>query len=263
MPDERTIGVFDSGLGGLSVMRNLLEILPDESFLYFADSAWCPYGNRSVGEIAERSVKITEYLLGKGAKLIVVACNTATAAAIDILRSNYHVPFIGIEPAVKQAALHTSSGKVGVLATQNTFQGRLFRETSAKFAAGKDVLIQVMEGLVEVVEEDKIDTPEAVQLLTGYIRPMVEAGVDQIVLGCTHYPFLIPAIRNIVPVNVVIHDPSPAVAKQTAHILKEYKLESSGSKVNHKAVTTGNEKVLKNFINKIGLNIPDCEKIAL
>ncbi len=258
MKERHFIGVFDSGMGGLSVLQSLLELLPGESFHYFADSAWCPYGNRSTEEIIARADAITTHFLAGGAKLVVVACNTATAEAIDHLRSHYPVPFVGIEPAIKQAAYHTASGKVGVLATRNTIQGRLFRETSARYASGKDIMIQVGEGLVEVVEEGRIETPAAMALLKRYITPMIEAGVDQVVLGCTHYPFLIPAIQRIVPPDVVIHDPSPAVARQTAAVLKSNNLEAvTGTPVLHQAETTGNREQLLGMIQHLGLDISD------
>lgn len=251
MSDERPVGIFDSGLGGLSVLKNLITLLPDETFVYFADSGYCPYGSKSVQAVEARSRTITEFLTGEDVKMVVVACNTATAAAIDYLRSTYPLPFIGIEPAIKQAALHTRSGKVGVLATQNTFQGRLFRETSTKYANDKDVMIRVGHGLVEMVEEDTIDTAESQELLRSYIEPMIDAGVDQIVLGCTHYPFLIPKIREMVPGSVVIHDPSPAVARQTAKILGEFNILSSGPRRKAKYYTTGDLATLKRFLKRL------------
>jgi glutamate racemase len=261
--DDRPIGVFDSGLGGLSVLGELIRTLPNESFLYLADSAYCPYGSRSAEEVTTRSFLITEHLMLLGAKMVVVACNTATAAAIDALRESYPIPFIGIEPAIKQAALHTASGKVGVLATRNTFQGRLFRETSARYASDTNVFIQPGDGLVEVVEENRIHTPEARQLLQSYILPMLAEGVDQIVLGCTHYPFLIPIIREIVPEHVVIHDPSPAVARQTARVLTENQLESNSQTVLHQAETTGDPDMLTRMIDQLNLPIGSIKGITL
>jgi glutamate racemase len=253
MADNRPVGIFDSGLGGLTVLQSLVSHLPEESFFYLADSAFCPYGDKPVEAVQERTVLITEFLMERGAKAVVVACNTATAAAIDLLRGSYSIPFIGIEPAIKQAALHTLSGKVGVLATRNTFQGKLFQETSAKYANDKDVYIQVGEGLVELVEGDLMNTPESIALINHYIQPMIEAGVDQIVLGCTHYPFLIPVIRSLVPDNVVIHDPSPAVAKHTAHVLQDKGLESVRKLQPHQFFTTGNPLLLKTMIQRMDL----------
>jgi len=263
MSDNRPVGVFDSGLGGLSVMLSLYGTLPDESFIYYADSAWCPYGSKSIAEVKERANRITKFLMDKGAKAIVVACNTATAAAIDELRADFPIPFIGIEPAIKQAALHTRSGKVGVLATRNTFQGRLFRETSARYANDKDVYIQPGDGLVEIVEEDRIGTPEAKKLLRSYIHPMIEAGVDQIVLGCTHYPFLIPEIRTMVPDHIIIHDPSPAVARQTRHVLEESGLLSENSSKHDKFFTSGDTEMMEKMLQRLGMRALAAQQVNL
>ncbi|MFO7723609.1 MAG: glutamate racemase [Bacteroidales bacterium] len=263
MSDHRPVGVFDSGLGGLSVLLSLYGTLPDESFIYYADSAWCPYGSKSMAEVRERTFRITRFLMDKGAKAIVVACNTATAAAIDDLRASFPIPFIGIEPAIKQAALHTRSGKVGVLATRNTFQGRLFMETSARFANDKDLHIQPGDGLVEIVEEDRIATPEARQLLLSYITPMIEAGVDQIVLGCTHYPFLIPEIRAMVPDDVIIHDPSPAVARQTKHILEDNGLLNKASSHQDLFFTSGDTRMMEQMLIRLGMRSIHAKQVIL
>ncbi len=263
MADNRPIGVFDSGLGGLSVLRALVHLLLGESFLYLADSGYCPYGARSMEEIQDRTFRITGFLLEQDVKMIVVACNTATAAAIDLLRANYTIPFIGIEPAVKQAALHTRSGKVGVLATRNTFKGRLFKETSARYANDKDLFIQTGDGLVEIVEEGRIHDIDSVQLLQSYIGPMIEAGVDQIVLGCTHYPFLIPLIRTMVPESVVIHDPSPAVARQTERVMDDHRLRSSGVAATTRFFTTGETTILDQMVSKLDIQASPAVKISL
>jgi len=208
------IGVFDSGLGGLSVWKEIIKLLPDVSLFYVSDNAWCPYGPRPAEEVVERSRVISRFLIGKGCRLIVVACNTATAAAIDTLRQNFPIPFVGMEPAVKPAALHSRTGVVGVLATQGTFGGRLYRETSQRFAAHVQVLERVGTGLVELIEQGLTDTPQTETLLRTYIEPMMEAGADHLVLGCTHYPFLIPSIEKITCGRLTIVDPAPAVAQQ-------------------------------------------------
>ncbi|MDX1906092.1 MAG: glutamate racemase [Bacteroidia bacterium] len=218
------IGIFDSGLGGLSVWKELVAQLPQESLLYVADSAHCPYGNQSEEYIQTRAKIIADFLTGQGCKLIVVACNTATAAAIRVLRQTFSVPFVGMEPAIKPAATHTRTGTIGVLATKGTLEGQHFRQARTTFAGGTEVLMQVGQGLVELVEQDQIETPEAERLLRQYLEPMVAAGADQIVLGCTHYPFLIPVMRQIIPAQVALVDPAPAVARRTRQLLEELNL---------------------------------------
>lgn len=249
------IGVFDSGLGGLSIQRELIRQLPGESFNYYADSGFCPYGSKPVQEVIDRSVLITEKLISEGADIVVVACNSATAAAIEHLRANYDIPFVGIEPAIKQAAIHTQSGKVGVLATENTFNGKLFKETSAKYAADKNVFIQVGHGLVEIVENGAMREPESVNLIRSYIEPMVKEGVDQIVLGCTHYPFLIDVIKEMVPENLVIHDPAPAVARQTVRLLSEIPGRIIDQSPKYNYFTSGSKDKLEKMLKDINLPI--------
>ncbi len=214
------IGIFDSGLGGLSVWREVTGLLPHESTIYFADSANCPYGGKTPEEITRLSARITGYLLSQGCKLIVVACNTATAAAIDYLRAHYDLPFVGMEPAVKPAALDTRSGHIGVLATAGTFRGSLYRETSRRYASEVKLHFRTGDGLVELVEAGELDSPHARALLHRYLDPMREAGIDQLVLGCTHYPFLRPLIEEIVGPGVRVIDPAPAVARQVQRRLE-------------------------------------------
>ncbi|MEZ4827869.1 MAG: glutamate racemase [Bacteroidia bacterium] len=211
------IGIFDSGLGGLSVWNEVKKRCPAESLIYYADSGNCPYGSRPPEEIVRLSTDITRFLLAKGCKMIVVACNTATAAAIARLRQSFSVPFVGIEPALKPAAELTRTGHIGVLATRGTFAGAHYQRTKEKFASHVDVHIQVGEGLVEIVENNQRDTPEAETLVRKYIEPMLEAGVDQIVLGCTHYPFLLPVMEKVAAGKAHIINPAPAVARQVAH----------------------------------------------
>ena len=219
-----TIGLFDSGIGGLSVWRELTRLLPFQHTVYYADTAFCPYGQKTQEAIIARAVHITDFLLAKQAKLIVVACNTATAAAIDYLRKHYDIPFVGMEPAVKPAALLSKSGVVGVLATQGTFKGRLYHETAERFAANTTIIEQCGDGLVELIEAGKIDTPEMDTLLHKYIDPMLAANADYIVLGCTHYPFLISAIRKITGGRVELLDPAPAIAQQVKYLLIQHNL---------------------------------------
>ncbi|MDR3328933.1 MAG: glutamate racemase [Prevotellaceae bacterium] len=216
------IGIFDSGVGGLSVLRELALLLPRESVCYVADAAHCPYGNRPAHEVLSLSVAVVDFLLQKKCKLIVVACNTATAAAIDELRRRYpHVPFVGMEPAVKPAAEQSKTRSVGILATCGTLQGRLFRQTQARHAAGVRMHLAVGDGLVELVEAGREDSPEALALLRTYLQPMVDDGVDVLVLGCTHYPFLQAAIEEVTQGSMAVVNPAPAVAAQAKRLLEQ------------------------------------------
>jgi glutamate racemase len=252
MVPETPIGFFDSGLGGISVWREVIRLLPFENTVYYADTAFCPYGIRKQKEIIERTDFITDFLLSKHVKLIVVACNTATAAAIDHLRKTYSLPFVGMEPAVKQAALHSKSGVVGVLATQGTFKGKLYHETSERFATNVKIVEQSGDGLVELVETGKTDTPEAIALLKKYIDPMIEAGADHIVLGCTHYPFLLPAIKKITGAKIQLLDPAPAIAQRIKSLLEhDNLLNSSSMKPNYDFFSSGNDADLSNLLNLI------------
>lgn len=221
------IGVFDSGVGGLSVLREIWAQLPDEDTLYFADTAHCPYGSRPADEIRALSVSIADFLIGRGATVIVVACNTASAAALYHLRGRFSVPIVGMEPAVKPAAERTRARKVGVIATEVTFQGELFARLLARYANGVDVLTRACPGLVQQVEAGKLDDPDTDRLLRLYLQPMVEAGIDSLVLGCTHYPFLREAIARVVGPDVGIIDPAPAVARQTARVLEQHGLRAA------------------------------------
>jgi glutamate racemase len=223
------IGVFDSGVGGLSVLRALLQQLRDESYLYVADSANCPYGPRGHQEILRLSEGIARYLVAGGAKAVVVACNTASAAALAHLRATFpQIPFIGMVPAVQPAARMTRSGVVGVLATPATFGGQLYEEVVEHHANGVRVMSVACPGLVERVEEGDLDGPETVALLRRCLTPLLDAGADTIVLGCTHYPFLAPAIRGLASEGVQLLEPSEAVARQTARVLTERGLRHPG-----------------------------------
>ena len=217
-----TIGIFDSGSGGLSVYREIVKLLPKERYVYFADNAHCPYGEKTASYICERGRAITEILLGMGADIIVVACNTATAAAIAVLREEYpDVPFIGMEPAVKPAALGTESGVIGVLATAGTLKGSKYLKTKGRFEDDVRIVEHVGEGFVELVENGVLDGPEAVATVRRSLQPLLDAGADRIVLGCTHYPFLRPVIEAVAGPAVEVIDPAPAVARQTLRVLQE------------------------------------------
>ena len=204
--------------------REVTRLLPHEHTVYYADTAFCPYGTRTANDIIARAGTVTGFLLSKQVKLVVVACNTATAAAITHLRNTYAVPFVGMEPAVKPAALHSKSGVVGVLATRGTFKGRLYHDTLERFASQVTLIEQPGDGLVELVEAGDLESPEVYRLLEKYLRPMLDAGADHIVLGCTHYPFLIPAIKKIAGEQVRLIDPAPAVAQRVKALLEQHGL---------------------------------------
>lgn len=246
----KPIGIFDSGVGGTSIWKEVAKMLPHEHTIYLADSANAPYGEKSKEEILRLSIKNTEYLVQRGCKIIIVACNTATTNAIDHLRSHYSVPFIGIEPAIKPAALQTKTKKVGVLATKGTLSSSLFHNTSKLFAEGITVFEQEGKGLVELIEAGKIDTEEMRNLLSTLLEPMLEENMDCLVLGCTHYPYLVPVLKEILPNNVNIIDSGEAVARQTKTILEQKNLQT---KVNGNPerifYTNGDVTVLKDLID--------------
>lgn len=218
------IGIFDSGVGGTSIWKEIVALLPNENSIYLSDSKNAPYGEKSKQEIIDLSVKNTEYLLKNNCKIIVVACNTATTNAIKTLRQNYNVPFIGIEPAIKPAALSTKTNVVGILATKGTLNSDLFEATSSVFKAQIVIKETIGKGLVDLIENGKINSPEMTNLLESYLKPMLQENVDCLVLGCTHYPYLIPQIRKIVGEKMEIIDSGLAVAKQTKAILEKYEL---------------------------------------
>lgn len=236
------IGVFDSGVGGLSVWREIAVQLPDESSVYLADQGHIPYGPRPMQEIRAFSEAIVRFLLGQGCNIIVVACNAASAAALAHLRARFtDVPFVGMEPAVKPAVQTTRTGRVGVMATPATFQGELFASVVERFASGVQLVKQVCPGLVEQVEGGRLDTPDTEAMLREYLAPMMAAGVDTIVLGCTHYPFLAPAIQRIVGPGVSVIDPSPAIARQVGRVMELRGLLSASREAGHVFCTSGDE----------------------
>lgn len=246
--DNHPIGVFDSGVGGTSIWKEINALLPHEDTIYLADSKNAPYGERTKEEIVQLAIKNTEFLLSKGCKLIVVACNTATTNAIDYLRARYQVPFIGIEPAIKPAALQSKSKKVGVLATKGTLSSLLFHSTAGNLAEGIRIYEQVGTGLVPLIESGKANSPETKALLEAYLHPMVEDGIDYLVLGCTHYPYLIPLLKKILPGHIQIIDSGEAVARQTKAILvKNGLLSNSIEKGAHHFITNADVEILKGF----------------
>jgi len=221
---SKPIGIFDSGVGGTSIWKEIHALLPHENTIYLADSKNAPYGPKGKDRIIELSTKNTELLLDMGCKLIVVACNTATTNAIKTLRENYDVPFIGIEPAIKPAALNSKTKVVGILATKGTLSGELFHKTSDLYAGGIEVVEQDGEGIVPLIESGQLDSEEMNSLLGIYMRPMIDADIDYLVLGCSHYPYLIPQLIKMLPKHVKIIDSGAAVAKQTNSVLEKLQM---------------------------------------
>lgn len=229
MNHSKAIGIFDSGVGGLSVYRAVRQILPAQPVIYFADQQHVPYGSRPLEEVRNFSEAITQFLIHLGAGLIVVACNTASAAALHYLRAKFpHIPFVGMEPAVKPAAEITRSGKVGVLATPATFQGALYASVVERFAAGVKLMTDTCNGLVQEIEAGRLNDNPARRILQSALTPMLREGIDTVVLGCTHYPFVIPLIEEICGPAVRVIDPAPAVARQTRRLLEVYHLLAEG-----------------------------------
>lgn len=224
MMTDKPIGIFDSGVGGTSIWKEIHQLLPNENTVYLADSKNAPYGNKSTEEIIALSKKNTEKLLEMGAKMIVVACNTATTNAISILRKNYQLPFIGIEPAIKPAALRSETGKIGILATRGTLSSALFSQTTDEYTKDISVVEVIGEGLVPLIERGEFDNPELDRLLQKYMKTMIDANVDYLVLGCSHYPYLIPKLSEILPKHIKIIDSGIAVAKQTKFLLEKHSL---------------------------------------
>lgn len=243
------IGVFDSGEGGLSVLKEITRLLPEAEYVYYSDNAHCPYGEKSPEYIQNRARAITERLLKEGADVIVVACNTATAAAISVLRSEYsdassqnvrervqkltggrhdHICFIGMEPAVKPAALGTRTGVVGVLATAGTLKGSKYLKTKESVDDQVNVFEHVGRGFVELVEEGRLSGSEAEDVVKASLGPLLSAGADIIVLGCTHYPFLLPVLQKVAGPDIRFIDPAPAVARQLVHVLERDGMLSAG-----------------------------------
>ena len=249
--NQNPIGFFDSGVGGTSVWKAVHELLPYESTIYVADSANAPYGERSSEEILALSIKNTEFLISKGCKLIVVACNTATTNAIKVLRSSFELPFVGIEPAIKPASLQTKTGKVGLLATKGTLGSVLFNETVLANAAKVTIYEQEGTGLVPLIEAGLEDGPQVFALLKQQIAPMLANGIDTLVLGCTHYPYLVPALLKILPSYVSILDSALPVALQTQKLLLKNELQAAvGHQTSHEFYTNKEVAVLSHFLPK-------------
>ena len=248
MTNNNPIGLFDSGIGGTSIWKEIHELMPNEDTIYLADSKNAPYGQKSKEEIIHLSSKNTEFLLNQNCKIIVVACNTATTNAIKELRAKYSVPFIGIEPAIKPAALHSKTQTIGILATQGTLNSELFHQTAQQFQDTK-IIEQIGHGLVPLIEEGKINSPQIKQLLNNYLQPMIEANIDYLVLGCSHYPYLLPQIKKILPKHIKIIDSGEAVAKQTKNILsKKNSLNQENHQPKNIFYTNANPTVLEKIL---------------
>ena len=254
--NKQPIGLFDSGIGGTSIWKEVVKLLPNENTIFLADSKNAPYGQRTTEEIIELCVKNTDLLISKGCKLIVVACNTATTNAIDYLRANYKgIPFIGIEPAIKPAALYSQTGAIGILATKGTLSSKLFEKTAKEYTRNIKTIEQVGEGLVQLIEEGDLKSPALHKLLVSYLEPMLQYNIDHLVLGCTHYPYLIPQIKQILGEQVKIIDSGEAVARQTKAILEKNTLSNQeNSSSHHQFYTNSNSEVLDTFLSEVSLN---------
>lgn len=246
------IAVFDSGIGGISVLREIHHVCPEQSTLYYADQARVPYGPRPEKEVQIFSQEICDYLVDRGAHVIVVACNTATAASINWLRQQYPaVLFVGMEPAIKPAAQLTKTGKIGVLATAGTFKSQRYALLMSRFATDLQLFESGCPGLVEQIEAGHFESEQTTDLLKSFIEPMLEQGIDTLILGCTHYPFVLPTIKSIVGGSVTIIDPAPAVAQQTARLAQSAQKGEAGKLTLHEYVTSGTLCSFISMLNRI------------
>lgn len=251
------IGVFDSGVGGLSVAREIRARLPSEDILYFADTAYCPYGGRPLQQIRDRSLAIGRDLVSRGAKVIVVACNSASGAALEALRADLDIPIVGLEPAVKPGVAATRSGRVGVLATAATLQAERFDRLASTFASGIELYPQACPGLVDLVEAGQTTGESVRQVLEPLLAPLRGAGVDTVVLGCTHYPFLSDAVRKVMGADVIILDSGDAVARQVERVLGESGTLRTGGAGAISLLTTGAAEEVREVAERLwGTTVP-------
>ncbi len=254
-PMNNAIGIFDSGVGGLSVLQEIRNQNPDCPIIYFGDQYHVPYGPRELEEVYSLSEVITKFLLQLGARIIVVACNTASAAALYPLREKFpDIPFVGMEPAVKPAAENTHTGNVGVLATPATFQGKLYNSVVERFAMNVKIYQNTCSGLVQEIEFGNFWGVETRRILENALIPMLNQKIDSVVLGCTHYPFVIPLIKEIVGPDITVIDPAPAVARQTSRMLAEFNASVIPNNNRTVLITSGDKQTFKNFVNQIGLD---------
>jgi len=261
--DTRPIGIFDSGVGGLSVLRAIRTQMPEESVIFLGDQRHIPYGPRPMEQIRDFSESITRFLLERDAKIVIVACNTASAAALKYLREKFpDVKFVGMEPAVKPAAETTQTGRVGVLATPATFQGALYASVVERFANGVELFQNTCNGLVQQIEQGNLDGSETRRILEDALHPMLEKNIDTVVLGCTHYPFVIPLIEHIVGDKVRVIDPAPSVAKQAKRLLEAGGMKNDlPTQGNVKFYTSGDPSVLKSLLPILLGESGDVERV--
>jgi glutamate racemase len=247
------VAVFDSGVGGLSVWREIVARLPHENTLYLADQAHVPYGPRTAPEIIRLTRAAVAWLRAQGAKLVVIACNTASAAALNEVRAEWpDLPIVGMEPAVKPASLHTRTGKVGVMATPGTLSAPRFHSLVERFANGVEIHTQVCPGLVEWIEAGRVNDPDVEAHLRAWLAPLLAAGIDELVLGCTHYPFVIPLLRRIVGDGVEIIDPAPAIARQVQRLLEAHDMAALPTTMpRHRFYTTGDPTALQMALQRL------------
>jgi glutamate racemase len=256
------IGIFDSGVGGLSVLRQIRAQMPEAPVIYFGDQGHIPYGPRSMEEIRCFSEALTKFLLERGARIVVVACNTASAAALKYLREKFpEVPFVGMEPAVKPAAEYTQTGRVGVLATPATFQGALYASVVERFANGVKLFQDTCDGLVQQIEQGNLEGTETQRILENALLPMLENNIDTVVLGCTHYPFVIPLIQEIVGENVRVIDPAPAVARQAKRLLEAAMKSPSSERGEIRFYTSGDPEALESLLPMLLRESGKVEKV--
>ena len=262
---KQPIGIIDSGLGGLTVWKELVRTMPNEDYLYFGDSGFCPYGSKDPEEITRRVKTIIDFLIRENCKIIVVACNAITASSIDILRKIYTIPFIGMEPAIKPALLKTKTKVIGVLATERALKGNLFFNTKQKYAKGIKIIEQIGKGLVEKVEALDFHSESTMGILKHLLNPMIESNIDFLVLGCTHYPFLKESMKKILGGEVVIIDPAPAIAQHTANILKQVKQKKSLEiqKGRSTFLTTGDTNKMQFVLSMMAVTHDDVHSILI
>ena len=243
------IGIFDSGIGGVTIFKSIQKLLPKENIIYFSDNLNSPYGNKTKKEIQDLSLKNSEWLENKGCKTIVVACNTATTNSISFLRKAFELPFIGVEPAIKPAAINTKTGNIGVLATKGTLSSNLFNITSNDYCSKINIIEKNGDGLVEMIENGILNGTEIEDLLTKFLNPMIKSNIDHLVLGCTHYPLIKDSIIKILPSNVKILESGGAVAKQTKKIIINNNMNSTDNNPYYEFYCNGSDNSLKKILD--------------